>query len=113
MTTGTIGPLLLMGLAEYIQIDYLDFALKPFVMPIGEVWIYIILLGIFSTFAQIYMTKAYSSAKAGIIGTIGYSNILFSIIFGMFFLNDNFPDIYTIIGIVLIIYSGMKIAKEK
>jgi len=113
MITGTIGPLLLMFLAEYIQIESLDFALRPFILPNNESWIYIILLGIFSTFAQIYMTKAYSSAKAGIIGTVGYSNILFSLIFGIFFLGDALPNIYTIIGIILIIYSGIKISKEK
>jgi drug/metabolite transporter (DMT)-like permease len=69
-------------------------------------------LGLFSTFAQIYMTKAYSSAKAGIIGTISYSNIVFSIILGMF-LGDAFPDIWIFLGILLIVYSGILVSKVK
>lgn len=47
-------------------------------------------MGIFSTYAQIYMTKAYSFAKAGIIGTISYSNIVFSIISLGLILGDSF-----------------------
>ena len=37
--------------------------LGTFTMPKSSDWLYIILLGIFATFAQIYMTKAYSFAK--------------------------------------------------
>jgi drug/metabolite transporter (DMT)-like permease len=58
------------------------------------------------------MTKAYSCSKAGIIGTISYSNIVFSIILGMF-LGDTFPDIWVFLGILLIVYSGVLVSKVK
>ena len=58
------------------------------------------------------MTKAYACAKAGIIGTISYSNILFSIILGLI-LGDNFPSISIVFGILLIILSGLLVSSKK
>ena len=112
MTIGTIGPLLLMIISTFYANESLDFMLGTFVMPQPNDWTYIILLGIFATFAQIYMTKAYSYAKAGIIGTISYSNILFSIILGLF-LGDNFPSISIVFGILLIVLSGLLVSSKK
>jgi len=90
----------------------LDFMLGTFTMPKNEDWIFIILLGIFATLAQIYMTKAYSFAKAGIIGTISYSNIVFSIILGLI-LGDSFPSFLIVLGILLIIFSGFLVSGKK
>ena len=112
MTIGTIGPLLLMIISTFYANESLDFMLGTFVMPEPNDWTYIILLGIFATLAQIYMTKAYSYAKAGIIGTISYSNILFSIILGLF-LGDNFPSISIVFGILLIVLSGLLVSSKK
>jgi drug/metabolite transporter (DMT)-like permease len=111
--TGTIGPIILMGISEFYMNDSLDFMLGQFVMPSGSDWVYIVLLGLFSTFAQLSMTKAYSYTKAGIVGTISYSNIVFSTIIGVFILGDAFPDIYVVIGICLIVISGIIVAKSK
>ena len=112
MTIGTIGPLLLMIISTFYSNESLDFMLGTFVMPQPNDWIYIILLGIFATLAQIYMTKAYSCAKAGIIGTISYSNILFSIILGLI-LGDGFPSISIVFGILLIVLSGLLVSSKQ
>ena len=112
MTIGTIGPLILMIISSFYSNASLDFMLGTFVMPQANDWIYIILLGIFATLAQIYMTKAYSFAKAGIIGTISYSNILFSIILGLI-LGDKFPSISIVFGILLIVLSGLLVSSKK
>jgi drug/metabolite transporter (DMT)-like permease len=112
MTIGTIGPLILMIISTFYSNESLDFMLGTFVMPQPNDWIYIILLGIFATLAQVYMTKAYSCAKAGIIGTISYSNILFSIILGLI-LGDSFPSIAIVFGIILIVLSGLLVSSKK
>lgn len=112
MTIGTIGPMILMIIGSFYTNPHLDFMLGTFTMPKNSDWIYIILLGIFATFAQIYMTKAYSYAKAGIIGTISYSNIAFSIILGLI-LGDSFPSILIIFGILLIVLSGLLVSSKK
>ncbi|NWF67424.1 MAG: EamA family transporter, partial [Campylobacterales bacterium] len=83
-----------------------------FVMPSFHDFILIIFLAIFATISQLLMTKAYFYEKAGIVGTIGYSNILFSFFIGLI-LGDNFLEIGTICGIILIVFSGIGVAKEK
>lgn len=112
MGIGTIGPLLLMLISEYYVNEEFDYIFATFVMPKNEDWLFIILLGTVATFAQIYMTKAYSVAKAGIIGTISYANIAFSIAIGLL-LGDAFPDIWIIFGIILIIISGILVSLKK
>ena len=112
MSIGTIAPMILMLIGTFYSNPNLDFMLGTFVMPKVDDWIYIILLGIFSTYAQIYMTKAYYFAKAGIIGTISYSNIVFSIILGLF-LGDAFPSSSIVLGIILIVISGLLVSDKK
>ena len=112
MTIGTVGPLILLIIGSFYINPNLDFLFASFVMPKGNDWYFIILLGITATLAQIYMTKAYSCAKAGIIGTISYSNIAFSIILGII-LGDSFPGIWISFGIILIILSGLLVSSKK
>lgn len=111
MGIGTIGPVILMIIGEFYTSTALDFIVAPFVMPVGVAWLYILGLGISATLSQIYMTKAYSLAKGGIIGTISYSNIIFSIPVGMY-LGDLFPSEELLIGIGLIVLSGLLVAKK-
>ncbi len=112
MAIGTIGPVILMIIGSFYSNPNLDFMLGTFIIPKLDDWIYIILLGIFSTYAQIYMTKAYTFAKAGIIGTISYSNIVFSIILGLLW-GDAFPSMLIILGIILIVISGILVSSKK
>ena len=106
MMVGTIGPMILMIIGEFISISSIDWMLAKFIIPQGIMWIYIFALGIFATYSQIYMTKAYSLAAGGIVGTVSYSNIIFSIALGVL-LGDSFPSFMVGIGIILIIISGI------
>lgn len=111
MLVGTIGPMILMFLGEYYSSTTFDWVLAPFVMPTGWAWFHILGLGIFATGSQMYMTKAYSLAQGGIVGTISYTTILFSIFIGMF-LGDVFPSMSLFIGIAFIIFSGILVSKK-
>jgi drug/metabolite transporter (DMT)-like permease len=57
------------------------------------------------------MTKAYSLAKGGIVGTISYTTIIFSILIGMA-LGDLFPSTTLFIGIGFIVISGILVSKK-
>ena len=109
---GTIGPLFLFIFSKYFYMQELDFMMGQFVMPSGVVWIYVVGLGILGTLSQYYMTKAYGETKAGIVGAVSYSNIVFAIIVGVF-LGDAFPDFVTICGIILIVGAGIAVARAK
>ena len=111
---GSIGPVVLMLLAPYVNSPELDMLFSEFVMPSGMLWGYIVMVGLLGTFSQILMTKAYEYTKAGIVGAISYSNIVFALIIGIF-LGDALPDMWTILGILLVIGSGLLVtfAKDK
>ena len=113
MGVGTVAPLLLMLKTPYVNPpEELDFMFAIFVMPEGILWFYILMMGLSATFSQILMTKAYEHTKAGIVGTISYSNIVFALIIGIM-LGDPIPDIWTFLGILLVITSGLIVALAK
>jgi len=112
MGVGTIGPVILFIISPYIDMPELDFMLGEFVMPQGIVWFYVLGMGIFATISQFLMTKAYGETKAGIVGAVSYSNIVFSIIVGMM-LGDSIPNMITFSGICLIIFAGIIVARAK
>ncbi len=105
---GTIAPIILMIISQEYSSENFDFILSKFVMPFSYDWLYIIGLGVSATISQVSMTKAYSLAKGGIVGTIGYSNIIFSIFLGVL-LGDNFPTFFVLIGFFLIVLSGIMV----
>ncbi len=111
MIIGTIGPVVLMIIGSFFSPKDLDYLFAKFIVPVPSDWIWIIFLGFSATLAQVYMTKAYASAKAGIVGAISYSNIVFSIIIGAF-LGDKYPDFYTMFGIILIILAGIMVSTQ-
>ena len=112
MGVGTLGPVVLFILSKYINMPELDFMLGEFVMPSGIVWVYVIGMGLSATLSQLLMTKAYSLEKAGVIGAVSYSNILFSIIVGVM-LGDALPSLLTSAGILLIVFAGIMVARAK
>ena len=109
MGVGTLGPILLMLIAPHVNAPDFDFLFAEYVMPSGTEWMLVIGLGLFATASQLLMTKAYELTKAGIVGTISYSNIIFAMIIGMM-LGDPVPDIWTIFGIILVIVSGLMVS---
>ncbi|MDF1874237.1 DMT family transporter [Sulfurimonas sp. SAG-AH-194-I05] len=112
MGVGTVGPLFLFVVSPYIHMPELDFLLGEFVMPQGKVWFYLLGMGVFATISQLLMTKAYGETKAGIVGAVSYTNIIFSIAVGVL-LGDALPSAVTVFGICLIVFAGVMVARSK
>lgn len=112
MISGVLIPFILMVTAEYVSSELFAFALSPFTMPQGMDWGWIILMGVSAAYGQIYMTRAYFYAKAGIVSTISYSVILFATLLGMM-LGDILPTPLMIAGGSLIIVSGVLLSRQK
>jgi drug/metabolite transporter (DMT)-like permease len=108
-TVGTVGPLLLLLIGTFLEEipESIDFLVSPFVIPNLEDMVYIVAMGVIATFSQIFMTKAYGETKAGVVGAVSYSNILFSLILGLIFLDEVVPNSYTFFGISLVVISGV------
>ena len=75
-------------------------------------WFYLFILGLAALFGQYFVTRAYGSDIPGLVSAIGYSNILFSLVFGLM-LGDAFPDLLSFVGILCIISSGIIISLLK
>jgi drug/metabolite transporter (DMT)-like permease len=112
---GSVLPIIFMMITPFVKntliLEYFDFIISPFVMPQNSDWGYIFIMGVFATLAQILMTKAYGYSKAGIVSTVSYSTIAFSMIFGIF-IGDSLPNNSVIFGIILIILSGIMVARK-
>lgn len=101
----SIGMLIPFGLFLFTPFVEFQIHTDPFV------WSLIGLMAIISTGSQWFLTRAYSLSKASIIGVVSYTNIPFALGFGIM-LGDAFPDIFTFIGIVLIVIGGILVSKK-
>ena len=113
MGVGTVLPLVFMLMTPYLNLsnDW-DWMFSSFKLPSGVAWVYLLAMGIFATISQWFITKAYELTKAGIVGVISYSNILFSLIIGIA-LGDDIPNMLTFLGIGLVIGSGVMVVLSK
>lgn len=80
--------------------------------PVGNEWVFILVMGLAALFGQYFVTRAYGSDKPGIVSAISYSNIIFSTAIGIM-LGDAFPDLLSLTGICCIIASGTIISLVK
>lgn len=76
-----------------------------FVIPTPVQALALLALGLFAAAAQMFMTNAYRHAEAGELSIYTYANIVFSSIFGLVLFQE-IPDIFSVIGAVLIISAG-------
>lgn len=72
------------------------------VQPQGIDWVYLLLLGILTQVAQIYMTKGIQSDLAGNIIIFKYIGVLFALIYGYLFFGETYSFL-SILGIFILI----------
>jgi len=72
------------------------------IQPQGTDWIYLLLLGIITQVAQIYMTKGIQSDRAGNIMTYKYIGVLFAFGYGYLFFGETY-SFMSIFGIFLLL----------
>lgn len=107
MLFGTIPMGLILGAGEFYE------PLPRFIVPDAFGWGLVACIGILGYVYQVYMTKAYrATKKAGIPAAVGYMDIVFSVFLGCL-LGDALPSGLALFGILIIILSGLLIAKEK
>ncbi|MBK9736689.1 MAG: DMT family transporter [Saprospiraceae bacterium] len=112
MLSGIILPIISLSIGQYGTFESFDFIVDTFVWPRADQYVIIFMLGLAALIGQVYLTKAFSHQKTGVIAAIGYSNIIFSIVFGTI-LGDVFPDALSLFGIGLIIICGVMISWQK
>lgn len=73
-----------------------------FVKPLGIEWLYLILIGIFTQFAQISLTKAFQYGDANSIAPFQYFGSIYAIILGHFVFYE-YLSLLSYLGILLIL----------
>lgn len=73
-----------------------------FVLPKGVEWLYVLLLGIFTQIAQVFMTKAFMFGDVAIVSPFQYLGSIYAIFVGTFLFNEILP-FSSFIGIFLIL----------
>ena len=77
-------------------------SLFNWVNPRGLDWVYIIVLGVVTQVAQVFMTKGIQSDSAGNIMTYKYIGVVFAFIYGYFIFEETY-SFWSVFGIFLLL----------
>ena len=80
--------------------------------PVGGEWVPLILIGMLTTLAMICYVKAFSIGEASAIGPTEYVRLIYAATFGYFLFNE-LPNLWTVIGALIIIGTSLLIAREE
>jgi drug/metabolite transporter (DMT)-like permease len=78
------------------------------VTPAPEHWPAILGIGFLGAISQFCLIKAYQAAPAAVVAPFSYSNMIWATFYGYVVFGD-LPDLYTVVGAVILIASGIYI----
>ncbi len=77
-----------------------------FIWPRPKDWPLLLAMGLTATLAQLAMTRAYHLGNTLTVGTLAYSNVAFSALYGVLLFGDRLP-LSAWLGMALIVLAGM------
>lgn len=77
-------------------------AIAVWVRPVGLEWVLLLSLGVFGFFGQVYMTKAFQTAKTNLVAPLKYIEVIFTISIGVIWFNERYT-FYSFLGFFMII----------
>ena len=106
---GNLDPMLIVFYFSLIScMVFLPFMLMSIPSITSRHLYLLIAIGIFGYIGQYGITFAYKFASSKEVGVFEYSQVIFSSLLGIVFLNE-IPDIYSVIGYLLIVLAGVGI----
>jgi len=87
----------------------LQFIFRAWVIPSGEMMIIIFVAGISSALGGYYISQAYRHSSASLVAPFEYSTLPLAVFWG-YFIWEEFPDLFSGVGIILIMASGIFVA---
>ena len=106
------GLLIVVLFAFFSSIFSLVPMLFEFVIPDTENWLILIAIGCLGNLSQLTLTRAYQLAPASQVAPIGYSALVFAGLIG-FWLWDETPDLWMLVGTVFVVIAGTLVAREQ
>lgn len=95
------GLTVIMHFSTFSAVGSLPFMLANFVMPDLKQFLLLMLIGVFGSLGQVFITYAYRFAPASEISIYNYSGILFSLMFGLLILGEPLK-ISSVVGGILV-----------
>lgn len=87
----------------------MQFIFRAWVMPSHEMILIIFIAGISSAFGGYFISQAYRHSSASLVAPFEYSTLPLAVFWGYFLWNE-FPDLFSSLGIILILLSGIFVA---
>jgi len=78
------------------------YSIFNWVMPSGWDWPILLGVGVFTQFAQYFMTKAYQAEEVSKVANLKYLSIVYALLFGFLFFGETF-NVLTYVGMILVI----------
>jgi drug/metabolite transporter (DMT)-like permease len=88
-----------------------SFVTGVWVQPSIAEWIWALVMGLLALGVQYFTTQALLNEKASIVGVVGNSAVIFSIIIEVV-LGHGFPDLLTLLGMGLIVWAGYAVSRR-
>lgn len=105
--TRTNDPLVIVfAFAAVTVLASLPATIPVFVMPRGGQWLFLLGVGLATQGGQVFVTRALQMEKAGRAMTVGYLQIVFATVWGLFLFSE-VPDGWTGLGALTIIASTL------
>ena len=109
----TDNPLLTLLLTGIVGVTISSFFVPIFwTNPTNIQWLWLSLMGIFACLGHILLIYSLKYADASKLAPFGYFEIITTIMLGYYIFND-FPDIWTFLGLFIIISSGIYIFRRE
>jgi len=75
-------------------------------------WLLLMGLGFLGAVGHYFMIKAYEIAQASLLAPFDYVSLIWAMLLGLFLFGD-FPDVWTILGAVIIVSSGLYLIRRE
>ncbi len=109
--TRTYDPLVIvLSFALVSLVGSLPATLPVFVMPRGMEWLFLLGVGVAGHGGQVLVTRALKLERAGRVMAVGYLQIAFAALWGLFFFAE-VPDLWTGAGTAIIVASTFLMAR--
>lgn len=110
MGSGFVASILSLVLGTYFNLEP-SFWTAKWVQPEGTQWVQAIILGLLALGVQGFTTQALRYEKTSIVGAVGNSSVLFSIVIEII-LGKGLPEWFVLMGMGLVVWGSVKVSKK-
>jgi len=86
--------------------------ISRFVMPDMKQWSLLLIVALFASLGQLFMTLAYQRDRAPVVASASYASVVLAVIYG-YYIWGEVPHLFTGLGGILIISGGILLLKSR